>query len=172
MSSHRDELMERRRTLQGALRERAGRDAQRRSVAYEAAALDAAGVPHEFIWPEAGTDAHMRWIEDRFPAGVGRVDWGRVPGSSCRRCSSRAERDALFRAALDRHCPAPECPVVIVWGNAIKPVLQMSAAHAREHAALLLDADFDTWVYSPRGTWLIEYYHEGELCSGTSRPAT
>jgi hypothetical protein len=119
---------------------------------------------------EAGTDPHVRWIEDRFPADFGRIDWRKVPGSSCRRCATDAERDALFRAALERHCADPDRPVVVVWGNALKPVLQLSAAHALEHATLLLDADFDTWIYSPQGDWLIEHYHEGELCSGVGRP--
>jgi hypothetical protein len=162
MKPDREALLQRRRELQ----QRILRESQRQSVAGLVAELESAGVEHELIWPDEAGELGWGWIARRFPIGFARVEWRDVPGSACRRYGSDQERDRLFRALLGEYAPRDGDPVVIVWGNAAKPSIRIGAAAALAHCSSLLDSDFDLWVYSPGGDWLIECYHESEHCAG------
>lgn len=159
MKPDREELIRRRRDLQ----RRNAREIQRRSVAGVLAELEAAGVTYDLIWPDDVPELGWNWIEQRFPIGFARVAWSEVPGARSERWNTDQERDRLFRGMLEDHIAHGSNLVAVVWGNAAKPSIVLSAGAIHEHCSILLDSDFDTWVYSPSADWLIECYHEGEL---------
>jgi hypothetical protein len=167
VSADRGELIERRRLLRERLDRGRRREESRHAIADVVAELVVAGVDHRLIWPDDPGDVAWSWIERRFPLGFARVEWSGVPGAECRPWSSDAERDRIFAEMLGERASGEE-RIVIVWGNAARPSLELSAAAARAHCTLLLDADFDLWAYAPGEDWLIECYHENEHRAGSA----
>ena len=153
------ELLAKRRQLQA----RRERDACRATVAHELAVLDAAGTPYDLTWPEQLRD---NWLGRRFPWDIGRIRWAAVPGSERIPWQDPAARDAACLATLTALWPSPDEALTLVWGNALKPGLRLSAGAVRRHLGDLLDADFDAWLSSETGDWLLECYHEGEIAYG------
>ena len=52
------------------------------------------------------------------------------------------------------------------YTNTLKPGLRLSTEAICRHVTELLDADFDAWLSSETGDWLLECYHEGEIAYG------
>lgn len=153
------ELLAKRRQLQA----RRERDACRATVAHELAMLDAAGTPYVLIWPE---QLRENWLGRHFPWDIGRIDWTAVAGSRRIAWQDPAARDAACLAAMTALWSSADEALTLVWGNALKPGLRLSAAAVRQHLGELLDADFDTWLSSETGDWLLECHHEGEIAYG------
>ncbi len=153
------ELLAKRRQLQA----RRERDACRATVAHELAVLDAAGTPYDLIWPE---QLRENWLGRRFPWDIGRIRWAAVPGSERIPWQDPVARDAACLATLTALWPSPDETLTLVWGNALKPGLRLSAGAVCRHLGELLDADFDAWLSSETGDWLLESYHEGEIAYG------
>lgn len=155
---HRD-LQAKRRELQA----RRERDACRATIAHELAILDASATPYTLIWPK---QLRENWIGCRFPWDIGRIDWTAVADSRRIAWRDAPTRDTAFLALLAELSPSPDEALTLVWGNALKPALRLSAAAIRRHLGELLDADFDAWLSSGTGDWLLECYHEGEIAYG------
>lgn len=166
MNTDRERLLHRRRDLQ----RRILRDRQQSSIAEVLASLESSGAAYSILWPETESAESWRWIKSRFPIGSARVEWAEVRGSTCTMFQSDSDRDQLFRQRLLEQSADSADEVVIIWGNSAKPAVQtcVSAVH-QEHCSVILDADFDTWLYAPAGDWLIECHHEGEICSGRAQ---
>lgn len=161
--TRREALLLRRKSLQTRLK----RERQRASIESVLSALAAFGVDYEVLWPDVSPDSHAGWITQHFPiAQPGRIDWGRVPGAECWPCRTYEECVALFSQVLGIYASAEHTDVIVIWSDANKPGLRISASAAVAIADELLCADFDTWVYAPEGRWLIECYERTELCAG------
>jgi hypothetical protein len=165
MTPTREELLLRRQSLQQRIRADALRAGQQHAIAGLAAILNAHQVPYELVPPDDASEG-WSWIQAHFPIGFARVDWDRVAGAVRTGWGLDAERDATFRQLLQQGAGAPETRVLVVWGNAQKPSVRLEAGTLAELCPEFLAADFDLWVYSPAGRWLVECYHEGELCYG------
>lgn len=162
MKPSREELLRRREEFVRRIR----RDKERSYIASVLAELGAGGATYELIWPEEAEKCVLPWIEKRFPIRWGRVDWSDLHDVKCARWSAYEERDPVFRRTLWERGNRDDDSVVVVWGNGGKPCIHTNLAIVSEHCRVLLDADFEIWVFAPDGNWLIEYYYEGELWSG------
>jgi hypothetical protein len=107
------------------------------------------------------------WWTQHFPfASWGRIQWSAVPYHVC------LEWTAKWNDLVDKFhalCDAEvlENPdVIIIWSNALRPALACNLNVVRDHAAIVFEMDFDTWLLCPSQAWCIEVYHEGELCFG------
>ena len=109
------------------------------------------------------------WLEKNFPiASWGRIDWPKVPNSSCITWTDDSElllafQRILVESKLDNNL---EITVIVIWGNGLRPSLQISLDTFLKYANAMFEEDWDTWVYSESDNWLIEVYHEGEICFG------
>ena len=109
------------------------------------------------------------WLEKNFPiASWGRIDWPKVPNSSCITWTDDSElllafQRILVESRLDNNL---EITVIVIWGNGLRPSLQISLDTFLKYANAMFEEDWDTWVYSESDNWLIEVYHEGEICFG------
>lgn len=125
------------------------------------------GVAYRLLAPEDAEHraAQERW-ERAFPvASWGRVDWEKVPGSTrlaVHGSDAAGERVRELLAGAAR----PDEPVWVMWSNALRPMLLLPAAAVAKHAALVIEVDWDTWIFDGGPAWCIEHYHEDELCFG------
>ena len=109
------------------------------------------------------------WLEKNFPiASWGRIDWPKVPNSSCITWTDDSElllafQRILVESRLDNNL---EITVIVIWANGLRPSLQISLNTFLKYANAMFEEDWDTWVYSESDNWLIEVYHEGEICFG------
>jgi hypothetical protein len=107
------------------------------------------------------------WWQQSFPfASWGRVLWEEVPNSVCIAWSEKWNDLVHSFQTLCSEQKLLNPTVVIVWSNALKPALSTSLDAVRRHAAVIFEADFDTWIICQTDRWCIEVYHEGELCFG------
>ncbi|HEX8695879.1 MAG TPA: hypothetical protein VF746_25915 [Longimicrobium sp.] len=129
--------------------------------------LERDGVAYRLLPPEDAEHraAQERW-ERAFPvASWGRVDWEKVPGSTrlaVHDYDAAGERVRELLAGAAR----PGEPVWVMWSNALRPMLRLPAAAVAKHAALVVEVDWDTWIFDGEPAWCIEHYHEDELCFG------
>ena len=109
------------------------------------------------------------WLEKNFPiASWGRIDWPKVPNSSCITWTDDSElllafQRILVESRLDNNL---EITVIVIWANGLRPSLQISLNTFLKYANAMFEEDWDTWVYSESDNWLIEVYHEEEICFG------
>ena len=109
------------------------------------------------------------WLEKNFPiASWGRIDWPKVPNSSCITWTNDSELMLAFQRILveSRLDNKLEITVIVIWSNGLKPCLQINLNTFLKYANAMFQEDWDTWVYSESDNWCIEVYHEGEICFG------
>lgn len=164
MSTPRDELKLRREKL----RTRLARERMLFDLKELLSQLDHRAADYHLQWDEDADIIPNTWIEQLFPiASYGRIDWSKVPTSKCQRWETEQERNTLVSQALAISASDPESYITVIW-LANKPAICMQVVDAQACLAEILDADWDTWIYSPTDFWLIENYHEGEVCVGHS----
>lgn len=57
---------------------------------------------------------------------------------------------------------------MIIWADANMPSLELSLSLVVEHAQIVFQQSWDTWIICPEDNWCIEYYYEGEISFGYS----
>ena len=108
------------------------------------------------------------WINNFPIASWGRIDWSKVPNSSCKTWTNDSELLSAFKRILveSKLDEKLEISVIVLWGNALTPPLQINLNVLLKYANEIFYEDWDTWVYSESDNWLIEVYHEEEICFG------
>ena len=109
-----------------------------RQRAGDYAMLDAAGTPYVLIWPE---QLRENWLGRHFPWDIGRIDWTAVAGSRRIAWQDPAARDAACLAAMTALWPSADETLTLVWGNALKPGLTLSAGAVRRHCETVRDVE-------------------------------
>ena len=103
------------------------------------------------------------WLKKNFPiASWGRIDWPKVPNSSCITWNNDSELLLAFQRILveSKLNEKLEISVIVLWTNALKPPLQINLDTFLKYANAMFEEDWDTWVYSESDNWCIEVYHE------------
>jgi hypothetical protein len=132
------------------------------------AAIDATGDVYRLL-SVAEQVAIDHWWAQHFPfASWGRIQWSALPDHVCHTWTAKWDDlvDTFHTLCDTEELKDPN--VVIIWSNALRPALICPLHVVRDHAAIIFEADFDTWLLCPSKAWCIEVYHEGEICFGQS----
>jgi hypothetical protein len=119
--------------------------------------LRSAGIAFQLLWPE---DDALKGPLTTYPIGFASVHWDLVPHASW---------DMTLPAYLRHHLQAafsalgvePATRIIVDLCVGGEPRVLLQAGDFLTHAPDL--AGFDTWIYDPLDTWLIEIYHDGTL---------
>ncbi|MEM8638537.1 MAG: hypothetical protein AAGG51_06980 [Cyanobacteria bacterium P01_G01_bin.54] len=151
------------------------REIQQKRIAYKKAliplaevlaALNSRSAIYEVLWDIQHQPS--LWIEGLFSvASHGRVDWRKVPGSTRQNWHTAQDRIERVTDCLVSYAHNLESDIVIAWLEN-KPALRVKVGDGRACLTEILEVDWETWIYDPEDNWLIESYHEGEVCSGRS----
>ena len=129
------------------------------------AVLDSRSALYQVLWN--GQNKFSVWIESLFPVAFARVDWEKLPGAICRNWHTDQERLELVSNCLEKYIHDLENDIIIAWSAGI-PAIRTKVRDAYTCLTEILEVDWETWIYDPESNWLIESYHEGEVCSGRS----
>lgn len=115
------------------------------------------------------SDAGDRLLKTCFPiAPHGRIAWGQV--SKRRICLWQNDDEAIqaFAGFIEAECLSRDEPVFVLWTDMEKPEVRTQLGVVTEHLMAFSDEDWDMWIIDAEGKWVIEKYHEGELCFGAA----
>ena len=108
------------------------------------------------------------WLEENFfITSGGRLDWDSVPDKVCKKWSSISDLLCVFRNLFGEESIKNE-DVFVLWTNALKSILKLRMSTVLKYDKMILEEDWDTWIYSERHKWCIEVFHDGEICFGYS----
>ncbi|WP_300670331.1 hypothetical protein [Desulfoluna sp.] len=105
-------------------------------------------------------DEAFAWIAETFPYVFSGIDWDKVPGATKIWHGSDDERDRLISTLLATHL-LPSDVVVVTFGNADTPSIELQAEAVIHYTALFADEDEDIWVTESAKGFCLESYHEG-----------
>jgi hypothetical protein len=86
----------------------------------------------------------------------GRIDWGKVRHKKV----SSLDQVAKDVSASDE--------VFILWDEGSLPALKTTVKNVLQAIDDVTAVSFDTWIYSSKGDYIIEFYHENEIKIGWS----
>jgi hypothetical protein len=134
-------------------------------------ALQRGGVSFDVLSKSGREEAAaIAWLQEAFPVEEwGRIGWNRVTNADCRKWVTWEDMLQTYSALLDRvqqDLPQTDAAVLLIWSNAMRPIVRVPFAALRPYGAEILDADSDVWIICPSQGWCIEKYHEGELSYG------
>lgn len=110
-------------------------------------------------------DAESTSISDRmvdmFPVTRwARIDWEKIEDKTMLdRDDVSGTAATLLRRDLDRE-------VYAIWDDGALPVLRAPLRVVLNNLKQVRAVSFDTWIFSPDGGFVIEFYHEGEVMLG------
>ena len=111
------------------------------------------------------TTANTEWLENNFPiASAGRINWQKVPLSVCIKYSDYSELLSAFEKIVAQQ--QLEGNLIVSWTNALKLPIRIDMKVLRKHAELIFAEDWETWICNEQDEWLIENYHDDEICFG------
>jgi hypothetical protein len=135
--------------------------------------LDNNNEQYRLIMDQSLNQPDMHWFTESFPFvkwGLGRISWAEVPSSTCLNWSSYPEQLSQLFEEISIHEGLQDTVVTVIWITSSRPILETTLAVVRKHAAVIFDADLDTWVVCRSDGWCVEVYHEGEICFGRVPP--
>jgi hypothetical protein len=95
-------------------------------------------------------------------ASHGRIDWDRLSNINRYQVSDDCAASKTIIKIIEKH--ALTGIAIVVWSDAgINPIL-IDASNISEYALRICEEDWDCWIISEKGSWVIEKYHEGEVC--------
>ena len=116
------------------------------------------------------TTANTEWLENNFPiASAGRVKWQEVLGSVCIKYSDYSELLSAFDKIVAQQQLEDNLNLIVSWTNALKLPIQLDMKVLRKYAESIFAEDWETWICSEQNEWLIENYHDDEICFGKCR---
>lgn len=111
------------------------------------------------------TTANTEWLENNFPiVSWGRIDWSKVPGSLCINYLGDSELLSAMRKIVAQK--QLEGNLLVSWSNGLTLAIRINMEVLNKYAEEIFQEDFDTWICNEQDEWLIENYHEGEICFG------
>ncbi|MEL6442582.1 MAG: hypothetical protein AAFQ80_25495 [Cyanobacteria bacterium J06621_8] len=113
-------------------------------------------------------EANTEWLKSNFPIAIaGRIDWQKVPGSLCIKYSDYDELLSAFeKIVLEQQLGGS---LIVSWSNGLKLPIRIKMNVMKKYAAEIFEEDWETWICNEQDQWLIENYHDGELCFGKCR---
>jgi len=108
-------------------------------------------------------DLEKELVTRGFPlASHGRIDWDKLSERNLYEVGDDHEAaDVIIKIIQDCKLTGQ---VMVVWSYAgINPVL-MDIKIACKYAIQICEEDWDCWIISKSSNWVIEKYHEGEVC--------
>ena len=112
--------------------------------------------------------ANTEWIENNFPiVSWGRVNWEKVPNSMCIKYYDDYD---LLLSAFEKIVAQQQLEdnqnLIVSWTNAVRLPILIDMEVLRKYAESIFAEDWETWICNERDGWLIENYHDGEICFG------
>ncbi|SFT04905.1 hypothetical protein [Marininema halotolerans] len=115
--------------------------------------LDALGDEVEIL-SEKKSQEVFDLFESNFCISHGKVDWEKVNG-------------IMLLDSMDELLDHVRNEIVyILWDNANKPVLKANLGKVIDVIDDVTAVSFDTWLLSVDLSYLVEYYHEGDVTIG------
>ena len=112
--------------------------------------------------------ANTEWLKNNFPiVSWGRINWEKVPNSTC--IQYYDDYDLLLSAFEDIVAQQQleyNQNLIISWANALTLPILIDMEVLRKHAESIFAEDWETWICNEQDGWLIENYHDGEICFG------
>ena len=94
-------------------------------------------------------------MTNQFPiTSWGRIDWGKV---------NHKKVSSLDQISKDVNVSDE---VFILWDEGSLPALKTTVKNVLQAIDDITAVSFDTWIYSPNGGYIIEFYHENEINFG------
>ena len=113
------------------------------------------------------TAANTQWLKSNFPiAFAGRVNWEEVPESLCFKYLDDSELLLAFEKIVAQQQLEDNLNLTVSWGNALTLPIQINMEVLRKYAESIFAEDWETWICNEQDGWLIENYHDGEICFG------
>ncbi len=114
-------------------------------------------------------DIYLNWLKNEFTIMPwGRIDWSKVYKKTCLTWLNNEELVLSFLRLCSSKQLKMTTEVFLVWGNAIQPSFIIPLKKVCNYAGFIFEQDFDTWLICKDEGWVIEIYHEGEICFGES----
>lgn len=114
------------------------------------------------------TTANTEWLKNNFPiASAGRINWEKVPESMCIKYFGDLELLSAFEKIVAQQ--QLEGNLIVSWTNARTRPIKVSMEVLKKYAEEIFAEDWETWICNEQDKWLIENYHEGEICFGKCR---
>ncbi len=108
------------------------------------------------------------WLENNFPiASWGRIAWNEVTQSYCATWNSNSDLITTFEKIILENQLKGD--VTVLWTNALKSPLKIKIDVLLKYLQVVLEEDWDTWIYSKEDNWCVEVFHDGEICFGYSQ---
>jgi hypothetical protein len=113
------------------------------------------------------TAANTQWLKSNFPiASAGRINWEKVPESVCIEYFDDSELLLAFERIVAQQQLEDNLNLTVSWGNALTLPIQINMEVLRKYAESIFAEDWETWICNEQDGWLIENYHDGEICFG------
>ena len=114
------------------------------------------------------TTANTEWLKNNFPiASAGRVNWEEVPDSVCIQYFDDYELLLpAFEKIVAQQQLEDKLNLIVSWGNALSLPILIDMEVLRKYAESIFQEDWETWICNEQDGWLIENYHDGEMCFG------
>ena len=114
------------------------------------------------------TEANTEWLKSNFPiASAGRIDWQKVPQSSCIKYSEDNELLSAFEKIVSEQQLGGN--LIVSWSNGLTLPIRVDMNLVKKYAAEIFEEDWETWICNEQDEWLIENHHDGEICFGKCR---
>ena len=111
------------------------------------------------------TTANTEWLENNFPIlSAGRINWQKVPESMCLKYFGDSELLSAFEKLLAQQ--QLEGNLIVTWTNARTRPIKINMEVLKKYAEEIFAEDWETWICNEHDQWLIENYHDGEICFG------
>ena len=128
--------------------------------------LRSAGEDIELLTIQDNT-ANTEWLKNNFPiASAGRIEWQEVPESVCIKYSDYSELLSAFEKIVAQQQLEDNLNLTVSWTNALKLPIQTDMGVLRKYAEEIFAEDWETWICNEQDEWLIENYHDDEICFG------
>ena len=129
--------------------------------------LRGAGADFELLTIQ-DTTANFEWLKKNFPIVFwGRINWEKVPDSTCIQYFDDYE---LLLSAFEKIVAQQQLEnnpnLIVWWGNALRLPIQIDMEVLRKYAESIFQEDWETWICNKQDGWIIENYHDGEMCFG------
>ena len=114
------------------------------------------------------TTANTEWLKNNFPIlSAGRINWEKVPNSICMKYFDDSELLLALEKIVSQQ--QLEGDLFVSWGNALTRPIKINMKVLKKYAEEIFQEDWETWICNEQDEWLIENYHDGEICFGKCR---
>lgn len=113
-------------------------------------------------------ETNTQWLKTNFPIAIaGRIDWQKVPRSLCVNYSNYDELLSAFDLIVSQQQLGGN--LIVSWGNGLTLPIGIDMNVVKKYAEKIFEEDWETWICNEQDQWLIENYHDGEICFGKCR---